>query len=155
MFDIITHRDSHAKLKADFDDFANEEDSARLALNCAITAYHLHEWVWGDWLKTDTLCGGNSASATRNLSLPARESVDALLRAFHELRNVIGDFRSEIAQFDFRQAQEFDDRQHAHSFLHCGGRDNRSLLEAPLAPEEAGAPLAAGTKWTSAWRLRP
>ncbi len=41
------------KLKVDFDDFANEEDSARLALNCAITAYHLHEWVWGDWLKTD------------------------------------------------------------------------------------------------------
>jgi hypothetical protein len=24
-----------------------------LALHCAITAYHLHEWVWGDWLKTD------------------------------------------------------------------------------------------------------
>jgi hypothetical protein len=29
------------------------EDTARLALNCAITACHLHEWVLGDWLKTD------------------------------------------------------------------------------------------------------
>ena len=25
----------------------------RLALNCAMTAYHMHEWVSGDWLKTD------------------------------------------------------------------------------------------------------
>jgi hypothetical protein len=23
---------------------------ARIALNCAITAYHMAEWVWGDWL---------------------------------------------------------------------------------------------------------
>jgi len=52
MFDIITCRDFHRKLKADFEDFSKEQDSARLALNCIITAYHLHEWVWGDWLKT-------------------------------------------------------------------------------------------------------
>jgi hypothetical protein len=53
MFNITTCRDFHSKLSADFDDFAKEQDSARLALNCIITAYHLHEWVWGDWLKTD------------------------------------------------------------------------------------------------------
>ena len=53
MFDITTCRNFHKKLKADFEDFANEQDSARLALNCIITAYHLHEWVWGDWLKAD------------------------------------------------------------------------------------------------------
>jgi len=53
MFDITTCRDFHKKLKADFEDFANEQGSARLALNCIITAYHLHEWVWGDWLKAD------------------------------------------------------------------------------------------------------
>ena len=53
MFDITTYRDFHAKLKADFDDFVKEPDSARLALNCIITAYHLHEWVWGDWLKAE------------------------------------------------------------------------------------------------------
>ena len=27
--------------------------SARHAINCAVTAYHMHEWVWGDWLKKD------------------------------------------------------------------------------------------------------
>jgi hypothetical protein len=53
MFDITTCRDFHKKLKADFEDFAKQQDSARLALNCIITAYHLHEWVWGDRLKTD------------------------------------------------------------------------------------------------------
>jgi hypothetical protein len=51
MFDITTSRDFLEKLEADFDDFMKEPHSARLALNCAITAYHLHEWVWGDWLK--------------------------------------------------------------------------------------------------------
>jgi hypothetical protein len=53
MFDIVTSLDFLAKLEADFDDFMNEPHSARLALNCAITAYHLHEWVWADWLQTD------------------------------------------------------------------------------------------------------
>jgi hypothetical protein len=53
MFDITTSRDFLAKLEADFADYMKEQESARLALNCAITAYHIHEWVWGDWLKTD------------------------------------------------------------------------------------------------------
>jgi hypothetical protein len=53
MFDIITSRDFLGKLEADYKDFKAQSDSARYALNCIITAYHLHEWVWGDWLKTD------------------------------------------------------------------------------------------------------
>lgn len=27
--------------------------SGRHAVNCAITAYHMAEWVWGDWLNKD------------------------------------------------------------------------------------------------------
>jgi hypothetical protein len=53
MFDMTTSRDFLWKLEADFDDFMEEPHSARLAVNCALTAYHLHEWVWGDWLKAD------------------------------------------------------------------------------------------------------
>jgi hypothetical protein len=53
MFDMTTSRDFLWKLEADFDDFVEEPHSPRLAVNCALTAYHLHEWVWGDWLKTD------------------------------------------------------------------------------------------------------
>ena len=53
MFDIKTSRDFLAKLKADFAEFEREPGSPRLALNFAITAHHLPEWVWGDWLKTD------------------------------------------------------------------------------------------------------
>jgi hypothetical protein len=53
MFSIDTSRDFLAKLEADFADYEREPGSGRLALNCAMTAYHMHEWVWGDWLKTD------------------------------------------------------------------------------------------------------
>jgi hypothetical protein len=45
MFDIITSRDFLGKLEADYKDFKAQSDSARYALNCIITAYHLHVWV--------------------------------------------------------------------------------------------------------------
>lgn len=53
MFDIITARDFLSKLEEDYADFKARPDSARRALNCIITAYHLHEWAWGDWLNRD------------------------------------------------------------------------------------------------------
>lgn len=53
MFDIVRARDLLSKLEADHTDFKAQPDSARHALNCIITAYHLHEWVWGDWLNAD------------------------------------------------------------------------------------------------------
>lgn len=53
MFDIITARDFYAMLVEDFDDFIAEPHSVRRALHCAITAYHMHDWVWADWLKDD------------------------------------------------------------------------------------------------------
>ena len=40
-------------LVQDFDDFMENQSSARHALHCAVTAYHLYEWVWGDWLNKD------------------------------------------------------------------------------------------------------
>ncbi|MBW9089834.1 hypothetical protein JNB91_18635 [Rhizobium wenxiniae] len=55
MFDILSARDFYSMLVDDFDDFAVEPHSARRAMHCAITAYHLHEWVWGDWLSKDKL----------------------------------------------------------------------------------------------------
>jgi len=53
MFDVVTARDFYAMLIEDFDDFMEEPHSARRALHCAISAYHLHEWIWSDWLKND------------------------------------------------------------------------------------------------------
>jgi hypothetical protein len=55
IFDIANSRDFLWKLEADFDEFMKEPGSGRLALNCALTAYHLHEWVWGDWLKAQKI----------------------------------------------------------------------------------------------------
>lgn len=58
MFDIVTSRDFLIKLEADYADFKPQPDSARHALNCIITAYHMYEWVWGDWLKSDCVVRG-------------------------------------------------------------------------------------------------
>jgi len=53
VFDIKNSRDFLEKLYQDYADFDNNRQSTRLAINSALTAYHLAEWVWGDWLKTD------------------------------------------------------------------------------------------------------
>jgi hypothetical protein len=55
MFNIVTPRDHLAELEAQFADFMKEPGSPRLARNCALTAYHLHEWVWDAWLENDEL----------------------------------------------------------------------------------------------------
>ncbi|MBZ5510516.1 MAG: hypothetical protein LAN70_05025 [Acidobacteriia bacterium] len=55
MFDISSSQDFYAMLVQDFDEFIEDQQSSRRAIHCAITAYHLHEWVWGDWLGTDYL----------------------------------------------------------------------------------------------------
>lgn len=53
MFGITNAQEFYAMLIEDFDEFMRNQQSARCAVHCAITAYHLHEWVWGDWLKND------------------------------------------------------------------------------------------------------
>jgi hypothetical protein len=53
VFDINNSREFYAKLLADFDDFMDNADSARHAMNCAITAHHVYDWVWSDYLKND------------------------------------------------------------------------------------------------------
>ncbi|WP_296346363.1 hypothetical protein [Reyranella sp.] len=53
MFNIKTSRDFYKKLLEDFADLQDNPTSARIAINCSITAYHMHEWIWGDWLKSD------------------------------------------------------------------------------------------------------
>lgn len=53
MFDIESAADFYRMLVEDFDDFMANQASSRHALHCAITGYHLHEWVWGDWLPRD------------------------------------------------------------------------------------------------------
>ena len=53
MFDILNSRDFYQKLLEDFDDYMQKLDSAPLAMNCAITAHHMGNWVWGDFVKGD------------------------------------------------------------------------------------------------------
>ncbi|MGB9367519.1 MAG: hypothetical protein WCE79_16040 [Xanthobacteraceae bacterium] len=53
MFDITNSVDFYAKLLAEFDDFMDDQASARHAMNCAITAHHMYDWIWVDFLKDD------------------------------------------------------------------------------------------------------
>jgi len=53
MFDLVSSADFYGMLVEDFDEFMAEPHSARRALHCAIIAYHLHDWVWRDWIEND------------------------------------------------------------------------------------------------------
>jgi hypothetical protein len=53
MFDITNSRDFYQKLLEEFDDFMQQLASARHAMNFAITAHHMADWVWGDFVKGD------------------------------------------------------------------------------------------------------
>jgi hypothetical protein len=53
MFGISTPLQFYQKLVQEFDDFCEDPGSARHAMNFVITAFHLTEWVWKDFLKDD------------------------------------------------------------------------------------------------------
>lgn len=55
MFDITNAGNFYQKLLDDFDDYIEHPDSARHAINCAITAHHMADWVWGDFIKADAV----------------------------------------------------------------------------------------------------
>ena len=53
IFEIKTAEDFLKKFIADYEDFKNNPESTRHALNAIMTGYHLHEWVWGDKVKNN------------------------------------------------------------------------------------------------------
>lgn len=88
IFGIGTARDFLDKLEADFADYEKEQGSGRLALNCAMTAYHLHEWVWSDWLKNSGgVCSDLGIRNGKNGFLAWIDSVCPWFRWIRELTN--------------------------------------------------------------------
>jgi hypothetical protein len=53
MFDLSDSVAFFNKMVEDFNDLSDSPDSSRHAINCAITGFHLAEWIWGDWLQND------------------------------------------------------------------------------------------------------
>ncbi|MBR0721787.1 hypothetical protein [Bradyrhizobium manausense] len=53
MFNILNSRDFYNKVIDDYQAFCRDNTSASAAINCALSSYHLAEWIWGDWLKKD------------------------------------------------------------------------------------------------------
>lgn len=70
-FAIENSEDFYSMLVADFDEFHVEQTSSRLAIHCAITAYHMTDWVWGDWLKKDAKTRSALGIGTRQDSFRA------------------------------------------------------------------------------------
>ena len=48
-FDIRNSEDFFRKLNEDYKDYKNNPNSARLALNCAMTSWHLSEWIYHEF----------------------------------------------------------------------------------------------------------
>lgn len=53
MFDIRTSADFYRKCLDDYSSLLYNPEYAGFAINCAMSSYHLAEWIWGDFLKTD------------------------------------------------------------------------------------------------------
>jgi len=48
-FDIKNSRDFFLKLEEDYEEFCRSRTSSRIALNCALTAWHLTDWIYNEY----------------------------------------------------------------------------------------------------------
>jgi|SRR5680860_393645 len=48
-FDLKTPKDFYNKLIEDYEDYKTSDNSSRIALNCAMTAWHLSEWIYHEF----------------------------------------------------------------------------------------------------------
>ncbi len=49
-FDIKCSADFFRKLKEDFNDYQEDTTSSRKAINCAMTAWHLSDWIYNEFI---------------------------------------------------------------------------------------------------------
>jgi hypothetical protein len=54
MFSITTAADFLRKAKQDLGSLQARIDDSGRAMNCILSCYHLHEWVWARWLKQNS-----------------------------------------------------------------------------------------------------
>lgn len=79
-YDIKNSRDFFRKLLDEREDFLKNPTSARFAINCAITAWQLHDWVYAERNKYPFMGQFKSKSEFRNF-LYAKED----FRTIHDL----------------------------------------------------------------------
>jgi hypothetical protein len=48
-FNIRTVRDFYKKLQEEYEDYYNNNMSSRFALNCAMTSWHMTDWIYGEF----------------------------------------------------------------------------------------------------------
>lgn len=52
-FDIKNSKDFFRKLEEHYKEFSTNEVSSRIALNCAMTSWHLSEWIYNEYKETN------------------------------------------------------------------------------------------------------
>jgi len=68
IFEIKTAEHFLKKFIDDYEDFKNNPESTRHALNAIMTGYHLHEWVWGDKVEKNSSLMKKMGVENRKLS---------------------------------------------------------------------------------------
>jgi len=53
MFEITTAQGFFKKAVKDYQSFTKNEVNSCAAMNCILSLYHLHEWVWYGWLESN------------------------------------------------------------------------------------------------------
>ena len=86
IFEIKTAEQFLKKFIEDYEDFKNNSESTRYAINAIMTGYHLHEWVWGE-------------KVINNLSL--RKKLGLKNRKIKDFRNWI---EGECSEFEIARA---------------------------------------------------
>lgn len=82
MFDIKTARDFHAKLVDELDAHIEDPGSTRHAINCALTAFHMLDWIWVDFLEKDKALQAKLGLPLIQADLKAKGEKHSEIRAF-------------------------------------------------------------------------
>lgn len=94
---IISPRHMFEKMKLEFEDFKQDPQSSRHAINFVLTAHHLKEWVWKSYLRDNTELRNKVSPLSQN-----QKSYNSFLiseckemKFIHELANNIKHFYSQ------------------------------------------------------------
>jgi len=94
---VISTRDMFEKMKLEFEDFKNDTQSSRHAINFVLTVHHLKEWVWKSYLQDNAELRNNVSplSQDKNSYYSFLNSECKEIKLIHELANNIKHFYSQ------------------------------------------------------------
>ncbi len=96
MFDVKDSVGFYKLMIENYDDFVENSGSTRHAINCAISAFHIAEWIWGDWLSTDYHTQSKLACRDRNAFMRWIDKQNPIFCAVRDITNGSKHFASKL-----------------------------------------------------------